>query len=409
MYEKFHDYKKLLDKEIESIKKSKKISKHNKELILKFHDYNFARDLSVARISRQTNILKIVAIALGKDFDKATKEDYMKFIAELKRRGLSQETVHTYIKVLKVFHKWLNGNNEYPECVAWMRVKENRIKKLPEELLTPEDVKLLLKFCENKRDKALVAVLWESGARAGEIGTMKIKHVAFDEFGCKITINGKTGMRRIRLVSAALYLLEWINHHPRREDPEAPLWVSTNVDKVSLMTYDALRLQLHKIARRVGLKKPVNPHNFRHSRATYLAQFLTEAQMKEYFGWVRDSDMAARYVHLSGKQMDDAILKLYGLKKEEKKEDILKPLKCPRCSHVNDVTFEYCEKCWLPLKPSAQYEVDEIKHLDEKSSIVLVQLLDMVKSLSKANPDRVQQILASMQQQLLLDGQNREL
>ena len=53
MYEKFHDYKKLLDKEIESIKKSKKISKHNKELILKFHDYNFARDLSVARISRQ--------------------------------------------------------------------------------------------------------------------------------------------------------------------------------------------------------------------------------------------------------------------------------------------------------------------------------------------------------------------
>ncbi len=166
-----------------------------------------------------------------------------------------------------------------------------------------------------------------------------------------------------------------------------------------------MRLQLHKIARRAGLKKPVNPHNFRHSRATYLAQFLTEAQMKEYFGWVRDSDMAARYVHLSGKQMDDAILKLYGLKKEEKKEDILKPLKCPRCGHVNDVTFEYCEKCWLPLKPSAQYEVDEIKHLDEKGSIVLVQLLDMVKNLSKANPDRVQQILASMQQQLLLDGQ----
>jgi hypothetical protein len=126
--------------------------------------------------------------------------------------------------------------------------------------------------------------------------------------------------------------------------------------------------------------------------------------MKEYFGWVRDSDMAARYVHLSGKQMDDAILKLYGLKKEEKKEDILAPLKCPRCGHVNDVTFEYCEKCWLPLKPSAQYEVDEVKHLDEKSSIVLVQLLDMVKSLSKANPNRVQQILASMQQQLLLDN-----
>ena len=305
--------------------------------------------------------------------------------------------------MLKTFFKWLY-NGEEPECTKWFKCsRKNVADKLPEHLLVQEDIKKMIKFASNKRDKALIAVLWESGARIGEIGGMQIKDVVFDEFGCRIIVSGKTGMRRIRLVNAAPYLIEWINSHPNSNDPEAPLWVSTNVDKVSLMTYDAMRLQLHKIARRAGLKKPVNPHNFRHSRATYLAQFLTEAQMKEYFGWVRDSDMAARYVHLSGKQMDDAILKLYGLKKEEKKEDILKPLKCPRCGHVNDVTFEYCEKCWLPLKPSAQYEVDEIKHLDEKSSIILVQLLDMVKSLSKANPDRVQQILASMQQQLLLD------
>ncbi len=49
MYEKFHDYKKLLDKEIESIKKSKKISKRNKELILKFHDKNPKRYRSATK------------------------------------------------------------------------------------------------------------------------------------------------------------------------------------------------------------------------------------------------------------------------------------------------------------------------------------------------------------------------
>jgi len=33
---------------------------------------------------------------------------------------------------------------------------------------------------------------------------------------------------------------------------------------------------------------------------------LTEAQMKEYLGWVGDSRMASTYVHLSGRNIDDA-------------------------------------------------------------------------------------------------------
>ena len=55
-----------------------------------------------------------------------------------------------------------------------------------------------------------------------------------------------------------------------------------------------------------GIEKPVDPHHFRHSRATYLANYLTEAQMCEWFGWVRGSRVPGRYVHLSSRDIDRA-------------------------------------------------------------------------------------------------------
>lgn len=43
--------------------------------------------------------------------------------------------------------------------------------------------------------------------------------------------------------------------------------------------------------------------------------------MKEFFGWVQASNMASIYVHLSGRDVDNALLKVYGIQntKENKK------------------------------------------------------------------------------------------
>lgn len=43
--------------------------------------------------------------------------------------------------------------------------------------------------------------------------------------------------------------------------------------------------------------------------------------MKQYFGWIQDSNMASVYVHLSGRDVDNVLLKLNGINTgEEKKE-----------------------------------------------------------------------------------------
>jgi integrase len=182
-------------------------------------------------------------------------------------------------------------------------------------MLSESDVLKLLEYSEYIRDKAIIALLWDIGARIGEIGTLHIKHVSFDEHGAIVNVRGKTGYRRVRAVWSVEYLKDWLQVHPEGYNPDAPLWVTLN-SKENLLEpflYGAIRMMLQRIAKKAGINKRIHPHLFRHSRATYMANYLTEAQMNVYFGWTQGSDMPGVYVHLSGRDVDDAVLKANGI------------------------------------------------------------------------------------------------
>ena len=86
--------------------------------------------------------------------------------------------------------------------------------------------------------------------------------------------------------------------------------------------------------RKAGITKRVFPYILRHSRATVLANHLTEASDVRVF-WVQGSDSPRIYVHLSGRDIDWAISRIYGLEEEEQKDAEVKPKKCPRCGYVH--------------------------------------------------------------------------
>lgn len=339
---------------------------------------------------RQIQTLRLVAKQVNKPFQNLIAKDVERYLITLKERQLSLESIATEKRVLKVFFKWLNGGT-YPDCVSWVKVDRCKSTILPDELLSVNDVKKMLESCKNSRERALVSVLWESGGRVGEIGSLLIKNVQFDEYGGQIVVDGKTGMRRVRLVSSTPDLLAWIQDHPLKSNPNAPLWV--NLDKHhQSMGYRNMCYKIQEIATKAGISKPVNPHHFRHSRATYLCQFLTEAQMKEYLGWTQDSSAPARYIHLSGKQVDDAILQLNGIKRTEtiKQESLFEV--CPRCKKSNSTTADLCSSCWLPLKPSAMMEVDSKLKQENEGSKAFLQFMEAVQR----DPAKLNALLAFM-------------
>jgi phage FluMu protein Com len=80
--------------------------------------------------------------------------------------------------------------------------------------------------------------------------------------------------------------------------------------------------------------------------------------------------MASIYVHLSGRDVDKALLKVYGIQMEEKKEESqLNPKKCPRCQEINQFTNVFCNKCGFILdeelrNQKIQQDIDR-KHADQ--------------------------------------------
>jgi integrase len=152
-------------------------------------------------------------------------------------------------------------------------------------------------------------MLYESGARIGELLNVELKDLEFDSNGVLVEINGKTGKRRIRLVESAKLLRQWVNEIKEKHPRTPYLWFGD--DELMPSKYAATTKFLRKTAKLAGLRKKVNPHLFRHSRASELAQKLREPQLRAFMGWTGASDMPQVYIHLSAQDMDKAILDLY--------------------------------------------------------------------------------------------------
>ncbi|VVC02802.1 Tyrosine recombinase XerA [Candidatus Burarchaeum australiense] len=340
------------ERELERLNASK-LPAESKRQIADFARMRLARGSTKLRVVKCMWCIRYLAGWLGKGFSEAKKEDIIGLVAAIDSKGYAETTRYDFKVVLKLFYKWLKGNDEeYPPEIKWLKPRmKNKGHKLPEELLSAEEVGRLANAATNARDRALILALYESGCRIGELLYLKLKNVQFDNYGAVLIVNGKTGSRRVRIIASVQVLSQWLQEHPAKDEPDAPLWPA-RLGRYSPQpfAYPSLLVMLERARKAGGIKKRVYPHLFRHSRATALASKLTEAQMKEYFGWTQGSEMAATYVHLSGRDVDSTLLQLYSLKeKPEEKEAKLDLRICSRCKERNSPTQSFCGKCGNPF------------------------------------------------------------
>jgi integrase len=358
-----HDYKRRLERAVKFLGAHPKVTDQNKTLIMQFIDRLKAEGLSVARQAGYVQRLTTIAVMVRKDFDLATKEDIESLTRTINAREWAEWTKDNYRVTVKRLWRWLRNleKGKDPPETEWIKIGKAASRTiLPEDLLTKDETQKLIQAAEHPRDKAYVAVADESGARPGEILSLKVRSVAFDEYGAAIVVRGKKGERRIRLVASAPMLAAWLGIHPERDKPEAPLWINIGTtNHGEAYDYFAARKLLRELAERAGVKKRVNAYSFRHSQATYMANFLTEAQMCEYFGWKQGSKMPSVYVRLSGRDIDNRLLELHGLK--PKQDDQLQQTvkACPRCQLKNSPASKFCNRCGSALDIRIALETDQ--------------------------------------------------
>jgi len=304
------DFEGAVARTLAHIEASPVIHPANKELLQNYHRDMVLSDISAAQQQKLTSHYKVIAEHIGQTrFEDMEKEDLVDLVAWLYTRGTKESTVTDYKQAIKQLWKWMNSGED-PEETKWIRrSRTSYTKLLPHSLLTPEDIRRMIAACRNERDRAFIAVLWETGARIGELIDLQVGDIEESLIGKHAVVSGKTGSRRLLLLESGTHLDAWLAVHPN-PTLDAPLWSRVDMKQGSpdeQISYQYIRLRILDRAReRAGIEKPVNPHHFRHSRATYLANYLTEAQMCEWFGWARGSRVPGRYVHLSGRDIDRA-------------------------------------------------------------------------------------------------------
>ncbi|MFB6134668.1 MAG: tyrosine-type recombinase/integrase, partial [Halanaeroarchaeum sp.] len=164
------DYEERVKRILNAMDKSDEIPDENAQLLKEYRRDKNLNGISDATLQRNLSYLKILGEWAGDtSFEDLGKSELKDFISETMDRDLADATVDTYKKAVRNFYKWLSGEDE-PESVDWITLSNNGGNDtLPKDLLTKEDVQKQIEAAHNPRDKALIYMLYETGARIGEL------------------------------------------------------------------------------------------------------------------------------------------------------------------------------------------------------------------------------------------------
>ena len=368
----------------------------DKELILEYCRALFLAGVSKPRLEKEMITLRLFCRRLRSGLRGATTDGLKRIIEEI--RANPDYSVHTkadYAKIVKKFYRWLEYGDKWrtikeaPQRVAWIcghikKKDEPRLQRA--DMLTEDEAHHLIDCADSPRDKALIAILWDTGARIGEIGSLHVGSITFAEAGTYIDMNGKTGQRTPFVIECTQHLLGWLKVHPQRDTPAAPLWIASNNGTLlsgQPMTYNALVKGIQRAFIRAGVKKHYNPHLFRHSRATWCAiNGWTHLEMCKFFGWTPESNMPAYYTSLVNEDVEARMRKCYGLEnKQDQALEKRKPTSCTRCQAINTPEQRFCHRCGLALTLKAAQEAAEKRQNTDELLNELVKKPESLKDL----------------------------
>lgn len=222
------------------------------------------------------------------------REHIEEFITELLRRYKPATASNRY-RALQVFFKWLLEEGEIAES-PMAKTKPPIVPEEPPPVLDMEAQRRLLKTCdgkvyEDRRDKAIILLLLDTGMRRAEIAGLKVGDVDFDHNIAVVLGKGRRPRACPFGRKTAQALDRYLRARAKRKDVESPeLWLG----HFGRMTNSGIADVVDRRAAQAGLEG-VHPHLFRHTYAhQWLAAGGNEGDLMRLAGW-RSRTMLGRY------------------------------------------------------------------------------------------------------------------
>ncbi|MFA5408746.1 MAG: tyrosine-type recombinase/integrase [Bacilli bacterium] len=308
-----------------------------------------------ALVSKLVNVRRYMPPYSGITFP-----EFMQGVAALRDGHYAPSTKLESLRILKKFIRHLRefGHTEITEAQLKKVKIDTRYEfdLSPADVLTKEEVIRLVQACRNSRDRALIALTYESGARISEVCALQWKNLTIEEQGISIiTQNHTKGEKRryVRAVWCRPYVAEWLSNYPVQPVPDdAPVFVTQQLKSIRSGVY---RHQFNRIVKRSGIEKPITLHSLRHARVTHLAaDGYSETVIKLMIWGDVNTPMLRAYLHLSNQDIDREFAEKHGFVDPTTRHDPMKPRQCTQCYLTNKPDAMYCNRCAAPLTEEAR-------------------------------------------------------
>lgn len=214
-------------------------------------------------------------------------------------RGLATESRHRYFREVRCFFNWLVDAG-YLEKSPFRGMKNVRLPQRIVQPFAPDDLARLLEACGDGeiglRDRALVMLLLDTGARCSEVVQLELSALDLEEGRIRI-LHGKGNKQRV-VPFAGTCRAALAAYLAVRGSAPGALFVTSNghgtLRPEVPLGNNGLKQVLRRLGRRAGVAK-VHAHRFRHTFATWAIQHDARELDVQYLLGHSSPDMVRRY------------------------------------------------------------------------------------------------------------------
>ena len=198
-----------------------------------------------------------------KSVRKITTEEIREYLANYqKRNNCSNVTIDNVRRNISSFFSWLE-EEDYILKSPMKRIHKIKTKKVVKSTISDEGIEKLRDGCKEKRDLAMIDLLYSTGIRVGELVNLNVDDIDLEGRECIVYGKGDKERRVYFDAKAKVHLKEYIEY---RKDNNKALFVTLDApyDRLKI---SGVEIRLRNLGRKLQLER-IHPHKFRRSMAT---------------------------------------------------------------------------------------------------------------------------------------------